>query len=167
MWVGWVSSVHAQGPYEHLTPDNPDFERKVQVQCFLLLLFFFFLLFFFSSHVSGKKSFLKSSVGRQSFGFRGEGNEEMGPPFPLPSAPSSPRFLSPRGAERLPPSLLHHGADRRVRQVELARDVSGWVLLQRWRDTGGRRKGDTEQGVILDKRRIRRVLLAVNLSIII
>ena len=47
MWVGWVSSVHAQGPYEHLTPDNPDFERKVQVQCFLLLFFFFFVVFLF------------------------------------------------------------------------------------------------------------------------
>lgn len=82
MWVGWVSSVHAQGPYKHLTPDNPDFERKVQVQCFLLFVFFFFRLF--QPRLSGKKSFLKSSVGRQSFGFSGEGNEETGPPFSSP-----------------------------------------------------------------------------------
>lgn len=30
-------------------------------------------------------------------------------------------------------SVLHHGADRRVGQVELARDVCGWVLLQKER----------------------------------
>lgn len=163
MWVGWDSSVHAQGPYKHLTPDNPDFERKVQVQCFLLL----FVFFFFSSHVSGKKSLLKSSVGRQSFGLRGEGNEETGPPFPLPSAPSSPRFLSPRGAERLPPlfytTVLTDGSDKLSWPVM---SVGGYCC--RGEETrGGRRKGDTEQGVILDKRSIRRVLLAVNLSIII
>lgn len=33
-------------------------------------------------------------------------------------------------------SSSHHRADRRVGQVELARDVSGRVLLQGWRETG-------------------------------
>lgn len=136
MWVGWVSSVHAQGPYKHLTPDNPDFERKVQVQCFLLFVFFFF---FFFSHVSPARSLSSKapSAGKASVS-AAKGTRRQVLPFPLPSAPSFP--LS-SGSRTSPPSLLHHGADRRVRQVELARDVSGWVLLQRWRDMGGKEEG--------------------------
>lgn len=58
------------------------------------------------------------------------------PPY-LPSLPllvSSPLSV---GSWRLP-LPLHHSTDRRVGQVELACDVSGRVLLQRWRETGGR-----------------------------
>lgn len=88
-----------------------------------------------------------------------EGNEEMAFPFPLPSAPSSSRFLSPLGASVTVSLSLHHSADRRVRQVELARDVSGWVLLQRWREMGGKGGGETHNKVsFLDKRRIWQLL---------
>lgn len=73
-------SVHAQGPYKHLMPGNPDFflkkkKKKVQGQCF-------------SATPSASKFFLKSSVGRrwnESFSFDGEGTVEM----------SSSPFLSP------------------------------------------------------------------------
>lgn len=51
----------------------------------------------------------------------------LSPPLPL----LLPRLVFPLSfgeQTSASPSLLHHSADRRVRQVELARDVSGWVL---------------------------------------
>lgn len=134
------SSVHAQGPYKHLTPGNPGFKEGASS------------VFSATSSASG---FLKSSVGsrwNESFGLGGEGNEEMGifPSSRLHSLLRSSRFLSPRGAISVSLSL-HHSADRRVRQVELARDVSGWVLLQRWRKMGREEEGTHITGSFCDK----------------
>lgn len=71
------SSVHAQGPYEHLTPGNPDFKKGASSV---------------SSHQAGS---FKSRVGRwrsESFRLgRGGGNKEKGSPsVPRPAL----RFLS-------------------------------------------------------------------------
>lgn len=142
MWVGWDSSVHAQGPYKHLTPDNPDFERKVQVQCFLLLFVFFFLFQpRLRQEVSPQKLRRQAKLRSPRRRERGDGSSLSSP---LRSLLAS--FPLSTGSRTSPPSLLHHGADRRVRQVELARDVSGWVLLQRWRDTGGKEEGRHRTG---------------------
>lgn len=73
----------------------------------------------------------------ESFGLKA--SRRCSSPY-LPSLPflvSSPLSV---GSWRLP-LPLHHSTDRRVGQVELACDVSGRVLLQRWRETGGKEFG--------------------------
>lgn len=84
VYVWWVGSfVHAQGPYKHLRPGNPDFEKKVQVQCFPTLL---------QQAVSSQSSVSRRWNECSAFG--GEGNEEMGSPSLSPSTSSFPRLAS-------------------------------------------------------------------------
>lgn len=126
-------SVHAQGPYKHLTPGNPDFflkkkKKRCKVSVFQPLL---------------RQASFSSKAPLAGGEMKASASTAKGPwrwvllPSSLPSTPSSSRFLSPLGANVSVSLSLHHSADRRVRQVELARDVSGWVLLQRWRENGG------------------------------
>ncbi len=112
-------SVHAQGPYKHLKPGNPDFDKRCKFSVFQPLLQQ--AVYSKAPLAGGEMKALRQAKGTRRW---------VLPSSPLPSAPSLSRFLSPRGANVSVSLCLHHSADGRVRQVELARDVSGWVLLQ-------------------------------------
>lgn len=125
------SSVHAEGSYKHLTPGNPDFKKGASSV-------------FSHQGVSSKAPLAGGEVTAFISGGAKGNKERVSFSLPHPSfassRPSSSRFLSPRASDFGVSLSLNHSADRRVRQVELARDVSGWVLLQKQREMGRKSK---------------------------
>lgn len=105
------SCVHAQGPYKHLTPGNPDVVKRCKFSVFQTLL---------RQAISSKVPTLRASTRK---GTRCRALPSHSPPLH--------RFLSPRQVDICVSVSLHHSTDRWVGQVELACDVSRWVLLQR------------------------------------
>lgn len=126
------SSVHAQGPYEHLTPGNPDFQKRCKFSVF--------------SHFFSKQ--FPQKLRWQAVKWKLRRRRERGDGFSLPLLlPLPPRLAS---------SLLFGGANLGVSPLSYTTvltdgsDKLSWPVMsvggyccrgeEKW---GGRRKGDT------------------------
>lgn len=126
------SSVHAQGPYKHLTPGNPDFQKRCKFSVF--------------SHSFGKQFPQKLRWQAVKWKLRLRRRRERGDGFslPLPSTPSSSRFLSPLGEPSVSP-LSFTPQCWQTGQTSWVGPWCQWVgtAAEVKRNRGGRRKGDT------------------------